>query len=69
MKWVAVFLLTVGIALTTGLFALLVAYLGYQFGVAGWFLALSVGLWLLYALLVTEYPLASGRGPKREDYR
>ena len=67
MRTIAVLLLMVSIAVGSGAVALLLAFIGYNTGVAGWFLALLGGIWLLYVLLVPEYPTASGRGPNRKD--
>ncbi len=69
MRALAVLLLGISIALGSWVVALLLAFIGYKIAVSGGFLALLGGVWLLYLLLVHEHPPASGRGPKREDYR
>ncbi len=68
MSWVAAFLLLASIMLSSGVVALTVAWLGHQYGFAGWaVVALLGGGWILYALLAREYPLASGQGSDREE--
>ncbi len=68
--WVSVFLLLVSITLSGGVVALLIAFIGYQFGFAGWFVvALLGGGWILYlALLGNEYRQDLS-APRRENHR
>ncbi len=67
MKWIIVALLVVALSIGVGAASLLFAFVGHQTGISGAFLALVAGLWLLYVLLVPEYPPAPRQGHKREE--